>query len=61
MGIIEKVVGKIVPQFFGYNYPKILAFCSSFHRKADTFFNLKTLKSLSVNTFRINQQALIKR
>ncbi|NEP85541.1 MULTISPECIES: hypothetical protein [Okeania] len=29
MGIIEEVVGKIVPRLFCHNRPKILALCSS--------------------------------
>ncbi|OZH55623.1 hypothetical protein AFK68_03400 [Hydrocoleum sp. CS-953] len=57
--IIKEIVGKIVPQFFCHNHPKILALCSSFHRKACTFFDLKRLKPLYVNTFRINQQTLL--
>ncbi|NET16510.1 MAG: hypothetical protein F6K08_28655 [Okeania sp. SIO1H6] len=60
MGIIEEVVGKIFPQFFCHNHSKILAFCSSCHRKAGTFFNPKTHLPISVNTWRINQQALSK-
>ncbi|NET29164.1 hypothetical protein [Okeania sp. SIO1I7] len=32
--------GRFVSQFFCHNHPKILAFCSSFHRKVGTFFQL---------------------
>ncbi len=59
MGMSEEVGVRIVSQFFCHNHPKILACMIFFHRKAATFFNYKTLKPISVNTFRINQQALI--
>ncbi|NET27940.1 MAG: hypothetical protein F6K01_21955 [Okeania sp. SIO1I7] len=59
MRIIEEVVGKIVPRLFCHNRPKILALCSSFHRKAGTFSGKKMLKPLSVNALIFNQQARI--
>ena len=59
MGIIEEVGGIIIPQFFCYNHPKILACMSFFHSKAGTFFNPKTHLPISVNTLIINQQALL--
>ncbi|RQH24272.1 hypothetical protein [Okeania hirsuta] len=58
-GNVEEVGARIVSQFFCHNHPKIPACMSFFHQKVGTFFNAKTLKPLSVNTFRINQQALI--
>ena len=57
--IIEEVVGKTVPLFFYHNPPQILALCSSFHRKADTFLVQKMLQPISVNALRFNQQTLI--
>ncbi|NEN91806.1 MAG: hypothetical protein F6K48_24045 [Okeania sp. SIO3H1] len=59
MEITEEVVGKIVPRLFCYNRSKILALCSSCHRKTDTFLDKKMLQPISVNAFRFNQQALI--
>ncbi|NEN89330.1 MAG: hypothetical protein F6K48_10675 [Okeania sp. SIO3H1] len=37
MGIVEEVVGKIVPRLFCHNRPKILACMSLSDRKAYTF------------------------
>ncbi|NEN89202.1 MAG: hypothetical protein F6K48_09940 [Okeania sp. SIO3H1] len=41
MGIVEEVVGKIVPRFFCHNRPKILAYMSFSDRKACTFSRQK--------------------